>query len=219
MTSDRRLLRLTFSMCYRSGMRTVRNLLVIVAGVVFIVFAMGSAVQAHHPLIVGSPSCVNPVGGFTVTWTVTPDVVRGLTWTIDGVTKPDSEAFTFTSAHNLEGPVPMLTKFATWSNGATGTATGTSVKPERCTTPTTTTTTATTTTTMVDPTTTTTTTTVPATTTTAISDESSTTNVPTTIGTTVVLPSTGAGSAALFAFGWSFVFLGGAVAMWAVRRP
>jgi hypothetical protein len=211
MTSDLGLLRLTFSMCYRSVMRTVRNLLVIVAGVVFIMFAMGSAVQAHHPLIVGSPSCVNPVGGFTVTWTVTPDTVRGLTWTIDGVTQPDSEAFTYTTSHNLDGPVPTLTKFATWSNGATGTATGTSVKPERCTTPTTTTTT-----TMVDPTTT-----VPATTTTAISDESSTTNTPTTTTTTttLVLPSTGAGSAALFAFGWSFLFLGGAVAMWAVRRP
>jgi hypothetical protein len=186
-------------------MRTLRHLLVILAGIIVVLFAFEMAVSAHHPIIEGEPSCVNPLGGYTVEWTVTADEVRGLEWTIDGVTKPDSEPFVYTTSHNLDGPIPTLTKFATWSNGVTGEATGTSPKPERCTT----------TSTTIDPTTT-----IPETTTTNISDDSTTTSTIPAATTTATLPPAGLnGGDVTFAFGVVCIFVGGLLmALVLVRR-
>lgn len=159
--------------------RTRLTLATLVAAVITLAGFAGTA-SAHHPSIVGVATCADADGDYQVTWTVTADAVRGLTWAVDDRrAKPDDQPFEYLTEHNLDGPAPSLTVTATWSNGVTGTRTGTVDKPEQC----------------PPPETTTTTTVVETTTTTTVVDVCCA-PVPTTTTTTLVpsLPATGTGS-------------------------
>lgn len=119
------------------------------------IIAVPQIAYVWHPVIEGTATCADVQGNFDVNWVVSSDTVRDSDWTIDAVTKPDSQSFTYTTHHNLSGGNPSLTKTAVWSNGETATATGYASKPSQCVVETTTTTmSSTTTSTVVSPTTT-----------------------------------------------------------------
>lgn len=162
----------------------MKNKLLTITAAILIVLGFGAGIASgHHPVIEGKTTCAAPDGSYTTDWTLKADVVRGLNWTIDGVTKADNKSFTFTTSHNLSGPAPSLTKSAFWSNGVgPETRTKTLTKPASC--PVVTTTTVAATTTTAAPTTTTT---VKATTTT-VAAPTTTVAAPTTTTATTVPP-------------------------------
>jgi LPXTG-motif cell wall-anchored protein len=150
-------------------------------GVVLFGIAIAPGVaSAHHPLVSGTTQC--RVDSWSVTWTARADETRGLTWRITSPSgyapsgfQADSAAFTRTATYPGTQTSATETVGAQWSNGSTGSSSGTVQRPPLC--PTTTTTTTTTT---APPTTTTTTTaptttTTPGETTTTLAGETSTT--------------------------------------------
>lgn len=113
---------------------------------------MGGVASAHHPEITVTTDCGDD--GWTVTYTVRSDAVRGLTWNVNGVgSKPDSETFVFIENLDFSTVSDSFTATATWSNGAGPESRSASAsRPQGCEAPETTTTTSSTTTTIpVDP--------------------------------------------------------------------
>lgn len=110
----------------------MRRYLVAILVALLVVFLLTSTVSAHHPVVSADASCVAPDGSYDVEWTVEADQVRGLSWSLGGAFQPDSEPFVFVTVHNVSEEPPFLSLDATWSNGATGTFSGSTPKPELC---------------------------------------------------------------------------------------
>jgi len=159
------------------------------------VVLLPSSALAHHPVVSGTPVCTN-APSYDVTWTVSADAVRDLEWSVNGSAyQPDSQQFVFTTTES--GDTASFTANGTWSNGQTGSATGTTNRPPECVETTTTTTMpeeTTTTTTMPEEETTTTTTSPEeetTTTTTSPEEETTTTTAPEEETTTTAVSSGG----------------------------
>jgi hypothetical protein len=111
----------------------MKRILVFVALFVALnVFGAVAMVSAHRPVIIGTTFCADSDGDFLVYWEVSADVVRGLTWTINGETLPDSESFYFVSPYTLADGLPQFTVTASWSNGEVSTLSGVVPVPESC---------------------------------------------------------------------------------------
>jgi hypothetical protein len=111
--------------------------------------------SAHHPLVSGTTQC-RTSDTWSVTWTARADEGRDLTWQITspgGYAPSGSQAdeLPFTRTASYTGATATETVNASWSNGATGSATANVPRPDLC---------------VVEPTTTTTTTAPPVVTTT-----------------------------------------------------
>lgn len=151
----------------RRAQRTVRQRVATAAiaiGVVLFGIAVAPGVaSAHHPVVTGQTDC--RIDSWSVTWTARADVDRDLTWQITSPagyapagSQADELAFTRTATYPGSQASATETVVASWSNGNTGSNSGTVQRPPLCPVDTTTTTSTTTTTTTTQPEVTTTTT-------------------------------------------------------------
>lgn len=85
-----------------------------------LVFGLGQAAEAHHPVIFGHPSCLDAETGlWQVEWTISPDAPRqGLDWSIgEAGTIPADQAF-YSVERGLTGESTTKTITANWYNRA-----------------------------------------------------------------------------------------------------
>ena len=92
-------------------------------------------VSAHHPVVISADAVCQGDGSWLVTWTADADAVRGFDWWLTAPVDtsaspvPDSQSITFRTREPGAATSASVVVSAEWSNGATGTRTGTTQLP------------------------------------------------------------------------------------------